>query len=61
MEKLSMLSYRYLGMYLNVAGVVPLGALHFLSLYVQQHREARDQCTPVPRSPSTLAPGNRWR
>ena len=58
---LSMFSYRCLGIRLTAAGVVPLGALLLLGLYIQQRREARDQCTPVQRSRWKLAPGNRLR
>ena len=52
---LSMFCYRCFGIHLTVAGVVPMGALLFLGRYIQQRREARDQCTSGQRSRWKLA------
>lgn len=46
---LSMFSDRYLGMYLTVAGVIVLGVLLSLGLYLQQRRGARQHRSPSQR------------
>ncbi len=52
---LSMFSHRYLGMYLIVAGVIVLGVLLSLGLYLQQRRNARQHRSPSQRPRWALA------
>jgi FtsZ-interacting cell division protein ZipA len=51
-----MFSHRYLGMYLTVVGVIALGAIVSLALWVQQRRDARQNRSRAQRPRWTLAP-----
>jgi hypothetical protein len=51
-----MFNHRYLGMYLTIAGVLMLGVLLSLGLFVQQRRGARRQHSPGQRPRWNLAP-----
>ena len=53
---LSMFNHRYLGMYLTIAGVIVLGLLLSLGLYLQHRRDARKQHSPGQRPRWNLAP-----
>ena len=52
----SMFSDHYLGVYLTVAGVIVLGVLISLGLYVRQRRDAREHGFPARRPPWAAAP-----
>jgi len=52
----SMFSDHYLGLYLTVAGVIVLGVLISLGLYVRQRRDAREHGFPARRPPWAAAP-----
>jgi hypothetical protein len=55
-SSVSMFSHRYLGMYLTVAGVIVLGAIVSLGLWVQQRRNIRQHRSRAQRPRWTLAP-----
>jgi hypothetical protein len=55
-SSVSMFSDRYLGMYLTVSGVIVLGAIVSLGLWVQQRRNIRQHRSRAQRPRWTLAP-----